>query len=516
MPKSFGLVNDIYSNTESKIKYHIALQKKNEKRLKNIIKSPKNIPETEQSETNLIESKPIESETIVTETIVTETIESKPIESETIESKPIESKSIESKTAENITNIIREISYNYSEAIPTEFRYNDQCYYYHYNLIENQNFNSDCIWKRENLHFYTHSEIDSMFPTNGYRQSQVSMQQRLTELKEVIFAPQKSKKWLDERLSVITATGISTILGVNHFETDIRNFYLEKCGKSKPLFYNKAMRFGNKYEDAAIQVYSDVNNIEVHEFGMVRHPEHKFFGASPDGITENNIMLEIKCVSGREITGIPPLHYYLQMQLQLECCGFERVDFEECKFIEYKSGKDYDADKHETEAKFTKDGRYKGIIFTAIYGHDLNKEKHIYAPLGMTYQESMAWKRECFDKLYDEDDTWCAPKIAYWYLDHASCVPVFRDRKLFQKYLPKCRAEWEIVEKYKKDGIEELVATMEAENATKPKRTYARKQTIPAQYEKSDFNNDMTLLADDMDMMCIRKKKKKNRKKRNS
>jgi putative phage-type endonuclease len=506
MPKSFGLVKDIYSNMESKIKNYNKTSRKQKIETKDeeIIKDINTMGNLIKYETNS-NIEPIPEP--IPEPIL-EPITAPKLDVELI--KQIESLQVFEKIC--VSNILNDIPINI-DTITEHFRYDSNYYYYNFDLIENQNPNSDCIWNTDKLHFYTHLEINSVFSPDLYRQSHASMRERLIELMNHIFAPQKSAEWLKERLEVITATGISTILGVNHFEHDIRNFYLEKCGIGKKLFYNKAMRFGNKYEDAAIQVYSDTNNIEVHEFGMVRHPEHRFFGASPDGITENNVMLEIKCVSGREITGIPPLHYYLQMQLQLECCGFERVDFEECKFIEYKSGKDYDADKHETELKFTKDGRYKGIIFSAIYGNDLNKEKHIYAPLGMTYEESVPWKRECFDTLHDVDSEWRSPKIAYWYLDHVSCVPVFRDRKLFEHYLPRCRAEWEIVEQYKKNGIEDLVATMELEKASKPQRTYTRKQTIPTQYEKSDFSNDIDLLADDMDAMCIRKKKKK--KKRN-
>lgn len=64
-------------------------------------------------------------------------------------------------------------------------------------------------------------------------------------------------------------------------------------------------------------------------------------GASPDGVINNNRLIEIKCPITRnvekqsaknKITDICPDYYYEQIQAQLECCDMDICDFFQCKF----------------------------------------------------------------------------------------------------------------------------------------------------------------------------------------
>ena len=64
-------------------------------------------------------------------------------------------------------------------------------------------------------------------------------------------------------------------------------------------------------------------------------------------------MIEIKNVVSREITGIPKMEYWIQMQLQMEVCDLNECDFLETKFIQYSNEEEYRED-NEIE--------YKGII----------------------------------------------------------------------------------------------------------------------------------------------------------
>lgn len=43
-------------------------------------------------------------------------------------------------------------------------------------------------------------------------------------------------------------------------------------------------------------------NTKIYEFGLMKNPHHDFFGASPDGISELGVMLEIKCPYKRRPT----------------------------------------------------------------------------------------------------------------------------------------------------------------------------------------------------------------------
>lgn len=94
------------------------------------------------------------------------------------------------------------------------------------------------------------------------------------------------------------------------------------------------LRWGIKYEPVAARLYEHLFKVRVNEFGLLIHPNHKFIGASPDGINDFGIMLEIKCPYRRRIDGTVPAQYYMQMQLQLDVCGLDECDYMECEIEE--------------------------------------------------------------------------------------------------------------------------------------------------------------------------------------
>src|SRR5439155_16971295 len=68
-------------------------------------------------------------------------------------------------------------------------------------------------------------------------------------------------------------------------------------------------------------------------------------------------MLEIKCpfirkiqLDGPIIDNICPIYYWVQVQLQLECCNLEECDFWQCEIREYESRDEFieDTDPNET------------------------------------------------------------------------------------------------------------------------------------------------------------------------
>lgn len=127
------------------------------------------------------------------------------------------------------------------------------------------------------------------------------------------------------RSNMLTASDWGTVLGENHYSNS-NEVLKKKCGDDN-FVTNAAMMWGNKYEEVAVLIYKHRNNVEVLDFGCLRHPSIPFLGASPDGITPYGIMLEIKCPTSRKITGIPPRYYWCQVQGQLEVCELDRCDF---------------------------------------------------------------------------------------------------------------------------------------------------------------------------------------------
>jgi hypothetical protein len=69
-------------------------------------------------------------------------------------------------------------------------------------------------------------------------------------------------------------------------------------------------------------------------------------------------MLEVKNIVNRDINGIPKEDYWIQMQLQLECCNLEYCDFVETRFKEYEDEENFY--KEDIENSY----EYKGIILT--------------------------------------------------------------------------------------------------------------------------------------------------------
>lgn len=146
---------------------------------------------------------------------------------------------------------------------------------------------------------------------------------------------QRSPEWFQQRNNAITASDIPTVLNENNYKTPW-TLLLDKCDKNpKPFIGNAATKWGTHYEDIAIEKYSEVKNKEVLSFGLLIHPEYSWLGGSPDGITTDGILLEVKCPLTRKIVmGEVPHHYLSQVLLNLEIC-----DLELAHFIEYSPGK---------------------------------------------------------------------------------------------------------------------------------------------------------------------------------
>jgi putative phage-type endonuclease len=144
---------------------------------------------------------------------------------------------------------------------------------------------------------------------------------------------QRTPSWCQARRCMITASDAAQALGRGKFGTQ-RDFYEKKLERVTVDYNIPPILWGVKYEPAVCRVYEHLFGVAVHEFGLLRHPDHQFIGASPDGINDHGIMLEIKCPWRMRIDGTVPEQYYLQMQLQLDVCGLDECDYLECEFRE--------------------------------------------------------------------------------------------------------------------------------------------------------------------------------------
>jgi putative phage-type endonuclease len=144
---------------------------------------------------------------------------------------------------------------------------------------------------------------------------------------------QRSPEWFEQRNNAITASDMPTVLNENPYKKPLA-LLVDKCNVGKPFLGNDATRWGTYYEDIAIEKYSAIKNKEVLAFGLLIHPDYPWLGGSPDGITKDGILLEVKCPLKRKIIhGSVPHHYLSQVLLNLEICNLELAHF-----IEYCPG----------------------------------------------------------------------------------------------------------------------------------------------------------------------------------
>ena len=151
-------------------------------------------------------------------------------------------------------------------------------------------------------------------------------------------------------------------------------FYLRKKGIIPAYMSTPATRWGSMFEEEAIRLYTLLTGDPVHEFGLITHSRLSWLAASPDGITPSGVMLEIKCPKSRKVTGVPPFHYFVQCQIQLECCNLDMCHFLECEMEQF-----------ETEEEWRISTSPKGLIVK-------KNESYIYPPkVEMTDDQFLAW-----------------------------------------------------------------------------------------------------------------------------
>ncbi len=97
-------------------------------------------------------------------------------------------------------------------------------------------------------------------------------------------------------------------------------------------FVNDAMQWGIETEPAARARYEEVTGTLVSLCGFALHGDIPFFGASPDGLIDDDGLLEVKCPTTTTYTewltgGVVPEQHKPQMLAQLAVTGRKWVDF---------------------------------------------------------------------------------------------------------------------------------------------------------------------------------------------
>jgi putative phage-type endonuclease len=298
-------------------------------------------------------------------------------------------------------------------------------------------------WFIENNKYYTYDIIKRRLLTIKKYRDELNILIELPHMK------QRSNEWFEARKSRLTASDLYDAIKGGNVSI--------KLAKKKAnivvdnINYNAipALKWGTMFEPMATRCYSQkMNNINIHDFGLICDVNNKHFGASPDGINELGIMLEIKCPYSRKIIdGVIPDKYRMQIQGQLAVCKLNECDYIECIFKSLENENDY--------LELGNITINHGII-AEFYN---SKGEYVYY-----YSSSNKTPKECIDEMInncdyhdirdDEKKVLKFSKYTFWRLDEMIIQRVTFNSDEWKIIIPKINNFWEKVEEYKMLPIE--------------------------------------------------------------
>ena len=225
----------------------------------------------------------------------------------------------------------------------------------------------DLIWdlilyKKKELKYKQSSNFSLEQLEERYNQIK-SYRKQLKKLKNVPKIEQRTEEWYKARSGIITASNFYDAMN------QTRSFIVKKARNDTSNHFSIACEWGTKYEPIACDIYKHLHsNINVYDFGLILDDKIDCIGASPDGITDLGVMVEIKCPYSRDITDKKISNqYWCQIQGQLAVCKLKECDFSQFKFKEINNKEDF--------IEQSKLHDYYGIIVN-------DNGKYVYSTLG--------------------------------------------------------------------------------------------------------------------------------------
>jgi len=199
---------------------------------------------------------------------------------------------------------------------------------------------------------------------------------------------QRTPEWFKLRENRLTASDL--------YDACKNPYSLAKRKNSGTTFNSSAipaLKWGTMFEHVATEIYKDMKQVNINEFGLIINDKIENFGASPDGITDNGLMIEIKCPIKRKIiNGNIPEKYYYQIQGQLAVCELFECDYVECDFHVYNSKEEYlnDYNNHKyygiiAEKKVYNNNNWEYVYIYSTIETINEMEKHIESGYNLLY-----------------------------------------------------------------------------------------------------------------------------------
>lgn len=255
-------------------------------------------------------------------------------------------------------------------------------------------------------------------------------------LKKLPFVKQRTIEWLDLRKDRLTASDLYDAIKGGNTTLSLAKKKANLVKDKTNYNHVPALKWGTMFEAMATRCYSQANNnIYVHDFGLICDKTNQHFGASPDGITDLGVMIEIKCPYSRKIVdGFIPPKYKMQIQGQLAVCELSECDYIECDFKTFESMVDYLAQDTST--------LNHGIIAEYINNGEYS---YLYSDPNLTPQDSLA----NIQKQIDANKSHHVNKLIPWKLNEMNVQRVAFNATDWQNTVPKINEFWNQVEEYK-------------------------------------------------------------------
>ena len=150
---------------------------------------------------------------------------------------------------------------------------------------------------------------------------------------------QGTQEWFSARAGKVTASRISDLMArtktgySSSRENYMAQLIVEKfTGGASESFTSTAMQWGTEQEPFARAAYEARQSVFVDEVGFIPHPSIEGAGASPDGLVEDDGLVEIKCPNTSTmintiINETVPAKYFAQMQMQIACTQRQWCDY---------------------------------------------------------------------------------------------------------------------------------------------------------------------------------------------
>lgn len=150
---------------------------------------------------------------------------------------------------------------------------------------------------------------------------------------------QRTAEWFAARCGKATASRIADIVartktgwGASRANYAAQLVSERLAGIQEEGFASAAMKWGTECEPEAREAYCFREDADVVEVGFIDHPSIAMAGASPDGLVDEDGLVEIKCPNTAThiatlLGGTIPSKYETQMLWQMACTGRQWCDF---------------------------------------------------------------------------------------------------------------------------------------------------------------------------------------------